>query len=203
MTILVTGSSGHLGEALVRSLRAQQRAVRGIDIKPSPFTDRVGSISDREFVADVTQGVDAIIHAATLHKPHLATHAPQAFIDTNVTGTQMLLEGALAAGVRAFVYTSTTGAYGLAVRPAAHAPAAWVTEELECRPRSIYGVTKLAAENLCELSARGRGLPVIVLRTARFFPEEDDDPSVRARYAIANAQANELLFRRVDIEDAV
>ena len=203
MTILVTGSSGHLGEALVRSLRAQQRAVRGIDIKPSPFTDRVGSISDREFVADVTQGVDAIIHAATLHKPHLATHAPQAFIDTNVTGTQMLLEGALAAGVRAFVYTSTTGAFGLAVRPAAHAPAAWVTEELECRPRSIYGVTKLAAENLCELSARGRGLPVIVLRTARFFPEEDDDPSVRARYAIANAQANELLFRRVDIEDAV
>ena len=203
MTILVTGSSGHLGEALVRSLRAQQRAVRGIDIKPSPFTDRVGSISDREFVADVTQGVDAIIHAATLHKPHLATHAPQAFIDTNVTGTQMLLEGALAAGVRAFVYTSTTGAFGLAVRPAADAPAAWVTEELECRPRSIYGVTKLAAENLCELSARGRGLPVIVLRTARFFPEEDDDPSVRARYAIANAQANELLFRRVDIEDAV
>ena len=203
MTILVTGSSGHLGEALVRSLRAQQRAVRGIDIKPSPFTDRVGSISDREFVADVTQGVDAIIHAATLHKPHLATHAPQAFIDTNVTGTQMLLEGALAAGVRAFVYTSTTGAFGLAVRPAAHAPAAWVTEELECRPRSIYGVTKLAAENRCELSARGRGLPVIVLRTARFFPEEDDDPSVRARSAIANAQANELLFRRVDIEDAV
>ena len=128
MTILVTGSSGHLGEALVRSLRAQQRAVRGIDIKPSPFTDRVGSISDREFVADVTQGVDAIIHAATLHKPHLATHAPQAFIDTNVTGTQMLLEGALAAGVRAFVYTSTTGAFGLAVRPAADAPAAWVTE---------------------------------------------------------------------------
>ena len=202
MTILITGSSGHLGEALVRSLRAQQRAVRGVDIKASPFTDRVGSISDREFVADVTQGVDAIIHAATLHKPHLATHAPQAFIDTNVTGTQMLLEGALAAGVRAFVYTSTTGAFGLAVRPAAHAPAAWVTEELECRPRSIYGVTKLAAENLCELSARGRGLPVIVLRTARFFPEEDDDPSVRARYAIANAQANELLFRRVDIEDA-
>jgi len=202
MTILVTGSSGHLGEALVRSLRAQQRAVCGIDIKPSPFTDRVGSISDRGFIADVTRGIDAVIHAATLHKPHAATHTAQAFIDTNVTGTQVLLEGALAAGVRAFVYTSTTGAFGLAVRPAEGAPAAWVTEELECRARSIYGVTKLAAENLCELSARSRGLPVIVLRTARFFPEEDDDPGVRARYAIANAQANELLFRRVDIEDA-
>jgi len=202
MTILVTGSSGHLGEALVRSLRAQQRAVRGVDIKASPFTDRVGSISDREFVAEVARGIDAVIHAATLHKPHLATHEAQAFIDTNITGTQVLLEGALAAGVRAFVYTSTTSAFGLAARPAEDAPAAWVTEELECRTRNIYGVTKLAAEHLCELSARSRGLPVIVLRTARFFPEEDDDPGVRGRYAVLNAQANELLFRRVDIEDA-
>jgi UDP-glucose 4-epimerase len=202
MTILVTGSSGHLGEALVRSLRAQRRAVRGVDIKASPFTDRVGSIGDREFVADVTRGIDAVIHAATLHKPHLATHEAQAFIDTNVTGTQVLLESALAAGVRAFVYTSTTSAFGLAATPAEDAPAVWATEQLECRVRNIYGVTKLAAENLCELSARSRGLPVIVLRTARFFPEDDDDPGVRSRYATINAQANELLFRRVDIEDA-
>jgi UDP-glucose 4-epimerase len=202
MTVLVTGSAGHLGEALVRCLRAQHRAVRGVDIKASPFTDRVGSISDRDFVADVMTGIEAVIHAATLHKPHVVTHEAQAFIDTNVTGTQALLESALAAGVRAFVYTSTTGVFGLAATPVVGAPAAWVTEKLRCRVGNIYGVTKLAAENLCELSARRRGLPVIVLRTARFFPEEDDDASIRARYAVANAQANELLFRRVDIEDA-
>ena len=202
MTVLVTGSAGHLGEALVRCLRAQHRAVRGIDIKASPFTDRVGSITDRDFVADVMSGTEAVIHAATLHKPHVATHEAQAFIDTNVTGTQVLLDSALASGVRAFVHTSTTGAFGLAATPVEDAAAAWVTETLECRVRNIYGVTKLAAENLCELSARRRGLPVIVLRTARFFPEEDDDAGIRARYTIANAQANELLFRRVDIEDA-
>ena len=202
MTVLVTGSAGHLGEALVRCLRAQHRAVRGIDIKASPFTDRVGSITDRDFVADVMTGIDAVIHAATLHKPHVATHEAQAFIDTNVTGTQVLLDSALVSGVRAFVHTSTTAAFGLAATPVEDAPAAWVTETLECRVRNIYGVTKLAAENLCELSARRRGLPVIVLRTARFFPEQDDDAGIRARYAIANAQANELLFRRVDIEDA-
>jgi UDP-glucose 4-epimerase len=202
MTVLVTGSAGHLGEALVRCLRAEHRDVRGVDIRVSPFTDRVGSITDAAFVADVMTGIDAVIHAATLHKPHVATHGAQAFIDTNVTGTQMLLDGALASGVRAFVYTSTTGVFGLAATAVVGAPAAWVTETLECRVRNIYGVTKLAAENLCELVARRRGLPVIVLRTARFFPEEDDDAGVRARYAIANAQANELLFRRVDIEDA-
>ena len=201
MTVLVTGSAGHLGEALVRCLRAGHRAVRGIDIKASPFTDRVGSITDRDFVAEVMSGIEAVIHAATLHKPHVVTHQAQAFIDTNITGTQVLLDSALASGVRAFVYTSTTGAFGLAETAAEGAPAAWVTETLECGVRNIYGVTKLAAENLCELSAR-RGLPVIVLRTARFFPEEDHDARIHARYAIANAQANELLFRRVDIEDA-
>jgi len=202
MTVLVTGSAGHLGEALVRCLRARHRPVRGVDIKASPFTDRVGSICDRDFAADVMSGIEAVLHAATLHKPHVATHEARAFIDTNVTGTQVLLESALAAGVRAFVYTSTTGAFGLAATPLEGAPAAWVTETLECRVSNIYGVTKLAAENLCELSARRQGLPVIVLRTARFFPEEDDDASICGRYAIANAQANELLFRRVDIEDA-
>jgi UDP-glucose 4-epimerase len=59
------------------------------------------------------------------------------------------------------------------------------------------------AENLCELFFRERGLPVIVLRTFRFFPEEDDDLAARASFATENAQANELLYRRLDIADAV
>ena len=51
MTVLVTGSSGHLGEALVRTLQAQRREVIGIDIFPGAFTRRVGSITDRDFVS--------------------------------------------------------------------------------------------------------------------------------------------------------
>jgi nucleoside-diphosphate-sugar epimerase len=73
MTILVTGSSGHLGEALVRTLRAQGRPCRGLDIAPSSFTDVVGSIADRGIVEHAMQAVDAVLHAATLHKPHVAT----------------------------------------------------------------------------------------------------------------------------------
>ena len=53
MSVLVTGSAGHLGEAIVRRLRAEGRDVRGIDIKASPFTDHVGSIADEAFVRDV------------------------------------------------------------------------------------------------------------------------------------------------------
>src|SRR3954462_621183 len=51
LTILVTGSAGHLGEALMRTLHAAGRPARGVDILPSPFTDAVGSICDRDFVA--------------------------------------------------------------------------------------------------------------------------------------------------------
>ena len=203
MTILVTGSAGHLGEALMRTLRAQSRWARGIDIKPSAFTDMVGSIGDRDFVSQAMSGVSHVIHAATLHKPHVATHANRDFLDTNVAGTLNLLEEAAAAGVASFVFTSTTSAFGAALTPAAGEPAAWVTEDVLPVARNIYGVTKLAAEGLSELFARKSRLPVVILRTSRFFPENDDDPDIRNRYSAENAQANELLHRRVDISAVV
>jgi UDP-glucose 4-epimerase len=203
MTVLVTGSAGHLGEALMRTFRASGRPALGVDIKPSPFTDRVGSICDRALVKQCMRGVHTVMHSATLHKPHLATHTMQDFVDTNITGTLVLLEEAVAAGVECFLYTSTTSTFGAALTPAAGEPAAWITEDVVPIPKNIYGVTKLAAESLCELFSRTRNLPAVVLRTSRFFPEDDDDASTRARYGTANAQANELLHRRVDIEDVV
>ncbi|MET3496356.1 NAD-dependent epimerase/dehydratase family protein [Variovorax boronicumulans] len=203
MTILITGSAGHLGEALMRTLRAASQDARGIDIAPSPFTDRTGSITDRAFVRDCMRGVRTVIHAATLHKPHVGTHSLQAFVDTNITGTLVLLEEAVAAGVEAFVFTSTTSTFGSALTPADGMPAAWITEGVAPIPKNIYGVTKTSAESLCELFHRKQRLPVIVLKTSRFFPEDDDDATARSLYALENAQANELLHRRVDIEDVV
>lgn len=203
MSLLITGSAGHLGEAMQRTLRGLDRSSRGVDIKPSPFTDCVGSITDRAFVRECLRGVRAVVHTATLHKPHVATHSRQDFIDTNITGTLVLLEEALAAGVEAFVYTSTTSTAGAALTAGAGEPAAWITEDVVPVPKNIYGVTKLAAENLCELFARKQRLPVIVLRTSRFFPEEDDNAEMRSTYSTPNAQANEMLYRRVDVEDLV
>jgi UDP-glucose 4-epimerase len=203
VTTLVTGSSGHLGEALVRTLQAERRAVRGIDMLPGPFTQRVGSITDRDFVRQSIKGVTAVLHAATLHKPHVATHSRQDFINVNVTGTLNLLEEAAVAGVTAFVYTSTTSVFGDALVPPPGEPAAWVTEDVVPVPKNIYGVTKAAAEDLCQLFARNHSLGTIVLRTSRFFPEEDDTSAIREGYADANVKANEFLHRRVDIEDAV
>jgi UDP-glucose 4-epimerase len=203
MRILVTGSAGHLGEALMRTLQGAGREAVGLDIKGSPFTTRVGSITDRDCVAQCMQGVDAVVHTATLHKPHIASHTRQQFIDTNITGTLILLEEAAAAGAKSFVLTSTTSAFGRALSPPAGAPAAWITEEVVPQPKNIYGVTKLAAENLCELFRLSTGLPCVILRTSRFFPEDDDDAVARQAYQDANLKANEFLYRRADIEDVV
>ena len=201
MDVLVTGSAGHLGEALVRVLRAAGHRPYGVDLKPSPFTDAVGSIADRAFVKRCMSNARAVIHAATLHKPHVATHSRQAFVDTNITGTLNLLEEASAARIGSFVYTSTTSVFGRAARPAPDAASRWITEDVVPEPRNIYGITKLTAERLCELFHRTRGLRCVVLRTSRFFPEADDDRSIRDSYDDANAKVNEMLYRRVDIED--
>jgi UDP-glucose 4-epimerase len=203
MRVLVTGSAGHLGEALIRTLKQAKYEVVGLDIVQSACTTEVGSIVDRACVRRCMEGVQLVFHTASLHKPHIATHSRQDFVDANITGTLNLLEEAVIAGVGVFVFTSTTSVFGDALVPPPGAPAAWVTEKVTPVPRNIYGVTKAAAEDLCQLFHRNHGLACIVLRTSRFFPEEDDDKLTRDTYADDNAKANEFLFRRVDLEDAV
>ena len=203
MSILVAGSAGHLGEALMRTFADQGRAAIGIDIVPSRYTDHVGSITDRAFVASVMNGVETVINTATLHKPHIATHSRQDFVDVNVTGTLNLLEEAQAHGVKAFIFTSTTSVFGHAMKPTPGGPATWITEAVTPIAKNIYGATKLAAEDLCSLFWQIYRMPCLVLRTSRFFQEGDDNASTRDRYTGLNARVNELLYRRVDLEDIV
>lgn len=204
MKLLVTGSAGHLGEGLLRALRDHGArpgwTAVGLDVLPSPFTDVVGSITDRPLVRRALEGVDAVVHAATLHKPHVGSHDRAAFVDVNVAGTLALLEEAVAADVRAFVFTSSTTAFGRALHPGQGAPAAWITEDVVGAPKNVYGATKVAAEHLCELVHRDHGLPVVILRTSRFFPERDDVDDVRDDH---NLKVDELTHRRLDLEDAV
>lgn len=194
MSILVTGSAGHLGEALVRVFRAAGEHVIGLDIRRSPHTDHVGSVTDRHFLGHVFRGVRSVIHTAALHKPHLVTHSQQAFIDINVSGTLSVLETAAESDIESFVFTSTTSTYGHALTPGADMPAAWITEAVTPQPKNIYGAAKLAAEHLCEMFSRQYKLPLMIVRVSRFFPEEDDRPAIRDHFTVDNAQLNELLF---------
>jgi UDP-glucose 4-epimerase len=124
-------------------------------------------------------------------------------VDTNIVGTLTLLDAAVDAGVTAFINTSTTSVFGRALTPAAGEPTAWITEAVDPIPKNIYGVTKKAAEDLCELFNTKFGLPCIILRTSRFFANADDDANLRRRYADQNVKTNEYLYRRVDLADVV
>jgi UDP-glucose 4-epimerase len=210
MRILVTGSSGWLGQALVPRLARDGHDVVGLDPAPAPTTRVVGSIVDRALVARTIRdgAIEAVIHAGALHKPQVDARPASDFVAVNVQGTLNLLDAATAPGTRVgrFVFTSTTSlmisrALAAARRGGATA-AAWITEDLApLEPRNIYGVTKLAAEQLCRLAHDRHGLPIVILRTGRFFPEADDMAHAIAQSG-PNTKANELLFRRLTVADA-
>ena len=205
MNILLTGSSGWLGRHLAPLLQAHGHRVVGLDVAPGAYTEILGGVDDRTLVARVMRQhrIDAVVHGAALHKPDIARHPRQRFIDVNVSGTLALLEEAVAAKVDRFVFTSTTSLMiSTAIREGKGDAAVWIDETLTpLAPRNIYGTTKLAAERLCRLIHDEYGLPIVILRTSRFFPEEDDQAH-RIVHDGENTKANELLHRRLTVEDA-
>ncbi|HSI02233.1 MAG TPA: NAD(P)-dependent oxidoreductase [Reyranella sp.] len=210
MNILVTGSSGWLGQHLVPRLKRSGNTVIGLDPVPGDHTDIVGTIADRDTVRSAIRRhrIQGIVHAGALHKPHVATHDPARFIEVNVQGTLNLLQEATAAGstVDRFVFTSTTSLMISQEVRDAHKlgvdRAFWIDEEMaQLEPRNIYGVSKLSAEHLCRMVHDATRLPLVILRTARFFPEEDD-MSHEIIQSAANTKANEFLFRRLTVQDA-
>ncbi|HEV2818153.1 MAG TPA: NAD(P)-dependent oxidoreductase [Allosphingosinicella sp.] len=202
MRILLTGSSGWLGRFLAPRLRGEGHEVVGLDVAPGADTGVVGSVADKALVDGLfaSRGIEAVIHAGALHKPDIARYPESAFHAVNVEGTRHLLAAAAAAGNDRFLFTSTTSLMiSEEIRSGRKDRAVWLTEDSPAAPRNVYGVTKLAAERLCRRARDETGLAVLILRTGRFFPEEDD---THRDLSGENRKANEFLGRRLTVEDA-
>ena len=161
----VTGTSGRVGGAVAGALAAAGWSVRGADRSPGRLTGIVGDLRDPRVRRTLVDAADVVIHAAALHAPHVGVVDDAEFRAVNVDATAALLDDAATAGVRRFVYISSTSVYGHALVPADRA--VWVDETLPPRPRDIYDETKLAAEHLVAASP----IASATLRIARCFPE--------------------------------
>jgi nucleoside-diphosphate-sugar epimerase len=169
MNVLVTGSSGYIGSKVAERV-TQQGSCVGVDLVPGSFTTHLGNITNKIFMSEVISGVDAIIHAAAYHAPHVGVIAEDEFRHVNVQGTEVLLDLAIQKNIDRFVLTSTTSVYGCTTRPKTEA--IWVTEAMNPNPEDIYDLTKLEAEQLCQEASRS-GIDTIILRMSRCFPEPD------------------------------
>ncbi|RCS22541.1 NAD(P)-dependent oxidoreductase [Phyllobacterium salinisoli] len=169
MRIVLTGSSGRIGRAIFSALCGQHEII-GIDRSPFSTTHVVGDFANEMLLLPVLRRADAVIHTAALHAPHVGTVPHEEFQRINVEGTRLIAREAIAAGVKRFVFTSTTALYGYAVSVGS---CTWIDEDTPPLPKSIYHRTKLEAENVLEEMA-GPEFAVRVLRMSRSFPEPGD-----------------------------
>ena len=195
MRILVTGAAGLIGSGVAARLKNDHDVV-GLDLVSGPHVQIVADCHD---VAEWRQElglVDAIVHVAALHVPHVGARSDAEFRRTNVDATSRLLDLASNVGASHFVLTSTTSLYGHALEPSDRA--VWVDETLDPQPRDIYDETKLEAEDL--VASAGGSMTVTSLRMSRCFPEPVD---VMAWYRLYRgvdrrdvAEAHALALRR-------
>ncbi|GGI67828.1 NAD-dependent epimerase/dehydratase family protein [Shewanella gelidii] len=171
MRVLVTGSAGRVGRAIYIKLMRTHDVV-GIDKTPCSIADYIGDIRDNALIEGALKNIDVIIHTAALHAPHVGFVPDSEFQSINVDATEKLALAGVKAGIKQFIFTSTTALYGNASTP--KGIAGWVNEQVTPQPKSIYHKSKIAAETKLEEISNLFQLPVTVLQMSRCFPEQAD-----------------------------
>jgi len=180
-TVLVTGGAGFIGSNLVRLLRRERpdwtvvnldkltyagNAESLADLRDDPGHVFVrGDIANAELVEHLlrSHGIDAILNLAAESHVDRSILGPGIFVETNVSGTQVLLEAARQAGVKRFVQISTDEVYG------SLGASGKFTEESPLRPSSPYSASKTAADLLVLAYGHTFGLDVVVTRCSNNY----------------------------------
>jgi UDP-glucose 4-epimerase len=183
MTILVTGGAGYIGSHMVHELVDTGEPVVVLDnlstgfrfLIPGAVPFVAGSTGDRELVTKTIAryGVTAIIHfAASIVVPESIAD-PLGYYRNNTMNTCALLDAAIEAGVRQFIFSSTAAVYG-------NADGAPVREDAPTLPISPYGSSKLMSEIMLHDTGKAHGLRFVVLR---YFNVAGADPKQRTGQA--------------------
>ena len=193
MHVLVTGGAGFIGSHLVDSLLADSHRVTTLD-NFDPFYDRRikeanvaphrahaactvvdGDIREPDLMRRLPPDVDVVVHLAARAGVRPSIADPLGYQDVNVRGTQNLLEYARAAGIRQFVFASSSSVYGINPR------VPWSEEDHVLQPISPYASTKVSGELLGHVYAHLYGIRFIALRFFTVYgPRQRPDLAIHA-----------------------
>lgn len=214
MKVLVTGVAGFVGSTLARRLLAEGYDVVGIDALTDYYDIEIKKKnlkllegSNFEFCARDINSVDLVQLLADVEVIYHQAGQPgvrkswgrdfETYTSANISATQRLLEAAKESpSLKRFVYASSSSVYGDAET--------YPTEEVALpRPRSPYGVSKLAAEHLCVLYARNFNVPTVSLRYFTVYGpgQRPDMAFTRFTRALATGDAIELYGDGSQIRD--
>ena len=178
MATLVTGGAGFVGANIVRELARRGHDVVSLDVMaPDALTRHflghrygnvtfyTGDILDTDRLEAIRAGhsIEKVVHAAvfTVNRTDRETARSKEILDINLTGTGNLLEFARVAGVARFVYVSSGAAYGLC-----RDPDQTYNEDDHPQPANLYGITKLASEQLTSRYGELHGFSAVSLRVS-------------------------------------
>jgi nucleoside-diphosphate-sugar epimerase len=179
---LVTGGAGFIGSGILRALLDRGEPVRVLDNCRTGRRETLeslgsraevieGGVEDPAAVERAVQGVEFVLHQAAIPSVQRSVESPLESHAANLTGTLVLLEAARRAGVRRFVYASSSSVYG-------ETPELPKVETMPPNPASPYAAGKLGGELYCRIYHRLHGLETVSLRYFNVFGpgQREDSP---------------------------